>query len=141
MRLSTSSVSGTASVSATAIRQRLSSSSIDASASIEANAEAVYSANASVREVTTAYAIGYIYGEEWVNVTPESSSWDDKIVSTDIWVTNQASSDQWTDVINSDPANQYVLFGYWQYDYAVGDLFDSDIWTQKQTGSNQWLQQ
>jgi hypothetical protein len=101
----------------------------------------VYAGSASVTEVTSTQAIGYIYGEEWVNVTPDSNDWTDKIVSTDVWVNKSVGTEQWTDVINSDPAQQYVLYGYWAYGYAVGDLFDNDIWTDKTIGSNQWLQQ
>jgi hypothetical protein len=141
MRLSTASVSGTATTASTGIKVRLADSSVTATATTSSSAIAVYQGNGSVTETTTTQAIGYIYGEEWVNVTPESSSWVDKTISADGWVDKSVNVLVWNDIINDDPAEVYVLTGYWDYGYNNRDLLPSSIWTDKTIGNNQWLQQ
>jgi hypothetical protein len=115
--------------------------SITATANTSASARAVMAGNSSISSSASINAIGYIYGEEWVNITPESSSWVDKTISADGWVDKSVNVLVWNDIINDDPAELYVLTGYWDYGYNNRDLLPSSIWTDKTIGSNQWLQQ
>jgi hypothetical protein len=119
----------------------LSTSSVNGTATISASARAVYAGNASIVVNATTGAIGYVYGEEWVNVVPQDNTWTQNTVSNDTWADKAVGSEVWSDIEGFDPSQQYVLNGYWEYGYSDRDIFVGDLWTDKNIGTNTWLNQ